>query len=89
MERVYPVERRTLVRNFCSFLCCRGVTIAKAVRQFSSRFAYVDLLTSRAGYVIDNIYGDACQVVSDFNGSIGSSDLNHVHVRNCIVSVYG
>ena len=40
-------------------------------RQSSPCFAYVDLLTSRAGCAIDDIYGDACKVVSDFSGSIG------------------
>jgi len=32
--------------------------------------------TQRAGYVIDDIFGDACKVVSDLSGSIGSWDLN-------------
>ena len=45
---------------------------SKAVRQSSPCFAYVDLLTKRAGYAIDEIYGDACKVVSDFSESIGS-----------------
>ena len=35
---------------------------------------YVDLLTQRAGYAIDDIYGDACKVVGDFSGLIGSLD---------------
>ena len=30
------------------------------------------LLTQREGYAIEDIYGDACKVVSDFSGSIGS-----------------
>ena len=45
---------------------------AKAIRQSSSCFAYVDLLTERAGYGIDDIYEDSCKGVSDFSGSIGS-----------------
>ena len=36
-----------------------------------SRFAFVALLTQRAGYARDDFYGDACKVVSDFSGSIG------------------
>ena len=44
----------------------------KAARQSSACFAYVDLLTQRAGYTIDDIYGDACKVVGDFRGLIGS-----------------
>ena len=51
---------------------------SEAVLQSSSRFAYVDLLTKRTGYAIDDICGDVCEVVSDFSGSIGSWDLNHV-----------
>ena len=45
-----------------------SLVFAKVVRQ-SCR---------RAGYEIDDIYGDACKVVSDFSGSNGSSELNHV-----------
>ena len=45
---------------------------SEAVLQSSPCFAYVDLLTKRAGYAIDDICGDACKVVSDFSGSIGS-----------------
>ena len=30
------------------------------------------------GYAIDDIRGDTCKMVRDFNGSIGSSDLNCV-----------
>ena len=45
---------------------------AKAVRESSPFFAHVDLLTESTGYAIDDIYGDACEVVSDFSGSIGS-----------------
>ena len=33
---------------------------SEAVRQSSPCFAYVDLLTKRAGYAIDDVYGDAC-----------------------------
>ena len=33
---------------------------------------YVDFLAYRAGYAIDDICGDAGEMVSDFNGSIGS-----------------
>ena len=45
---------------------------AEAVRQSSPSFAYVDFLAERAGYAIDDICGDACKMVSDFNESIGS-----------------
>ena len=45
---------------------------SEAVRQASPCFAYIDLLTKRAGYAIDDVYGDACKVVSDFSASIGS-----------------
>ena len=45
---------------------------AKVVHQASPCFACVDLLTLRAGYAIDDIYRDACKVVSDFDGSIAS-----------------
>ena len=45
---------------------------SKVVRQSSPCFAYVDHLTKRAGYAVDEIYGDAYQVISDFSGSIGS-----------------
>ena len=45
---------------------------AKVVRQSSLCFAHVDLLILRAGYAIDDIYGDACKVVRDFSGSIWS-----------------
>ena len=51
---------------------------AKAVSQSSPCFAYVDLRTYRAGYAIYDIYGDACKVVSDVSGSIGSGDVNFV-----------
>ena len=36
----------------------------------SLQFKYADILAQCAGYAIDNIYGDACKVVSDFGGSI-------------------
>ena len=45
---------------------------AEAVRQSPHCFHYVDFLAQRAGYAIDDICGDACEMVSDFNGSIGS-----------------
>ena len=35
-------------------------------------FLDVDSLAQRAGYAIDDICGDAGEMVSDFNGSIGS-----------------
>ena len=44
---------------------------AKAVRQSSPCFAYVDLSTLRAGYAMDQIYGDAWKVVCDLSRSIG------------------
>ena len=40
----------------------------KAVSQSSPSFDYEDL-TYHAGYARDDIYGDACKVVSDFSGS--------------------
>ena len=45
---------------------------AEAVRQSSPCFAYVAFLAYRAGYAIDDTGGDACEMVSDFNGSIAS-----------------
>ena len=43
------------------------------VRGISSPcFAYEDILAFRAGYAIDDVCGDACEMVSDFSGSIGS-----------------
>ena len=45
---------------------------AEAVRQSPSCFPYVDFLASRAGYAIDDICGGTGEMVSDFNGSIGS-----------------
>ena len=47
---------------------------SEAVLQSSPLFTYVDY----AGYAIDDICADVCEVVSDFSGSIGSWDLNHV-----------
>ena len=44
---------------------------AVAVSQSSPCFAYVDFLAKRTGYAIYDISGDACKMVSDFNGSIG------------------
>ena len=44
---------------------------AEAVRQSSPCFVYIDFLAWRAGYEIDDFCGDACKMVSDFNGSIG------------------
>ena len=41
---------------------------AEAVRQSSPCFAYVDFLAEPAGYAIDDISGDACKMVSDYNG---------------------
>ena len=35
-------------------------------------FLDVDFLSQRAGYAIDDICGGAGEMVSDFNGSIGS-----------------
>ena len=58
---------------------------AKAVRQSSPCFAYVDFLAYCAGYAIDDIYGDACKVGSDFSGSIWSWDLKHVRNRGQIL----
>ena len=45
---------------------------AEAVRQSPPCFRYVDFLPKRAGYAIDDICGDAGEMVTDFNGSIGS-----------------
>ena len=45
---------------------------AEAVRQPPPCFPYVDFLAKRAGYAIDDICGDAGEMVSDFNGSTGS-----------------
>ena len=35
-------------------------------------FAYVEFLAKRAGYAMDDICGDASEMVCDFDGSIGS-----------------
>ena len=43
---------------------------SEAVRQSSPCFACVDLLTKRAGYAIDDICGDVCEVVSDLGPEI-------------------
>ena len=65
-----------MARNWFGRICVAFFNIsqmfAKAVRQFSPCFAYVDLPTQRAGYATDDIYEDACKVVSDFSGSIRS-----------------
>ena len=45
---------------------------AQAVRQSPPCVPYVDFLAERAGYAIDGICEDAGEMVSDFNGSIGS-----------------
>ena len=45
---------------------------AEAVLQSPSCFPYVDVLAQRASYAIDDICEDAGEMVSDFNGSIGS-----------------
>ena len=45
---------------------------AEAVRQSPPCFPYVDFLAYCAGYAIDDICGDGGEMVSDFNGSIGS-----------------
>ena len=45
---------------------------AEAIRQSYPCFANVDFFAYPAGYAIDDICGDACKMVSDFNGSIGS-----------------
>ena len=45
---------------------------AEEVRQSSLSFAYVDFLAYRGGYAIDDVCGDECEMVSDFEGSIGS-----------------
>ena len=51
---------------------------AKAVRQSPHCLNFVDPLTERTGYAIGDSCGDACKVVIDFGGSIGSRDLNYV-----------
>ena len=45
---------------------------AEAVRQSTPCFAYVDFLAWRAGYAIDDICGDAGEMICDSDGSIGS-----------------
>ena len=45
---------------------------AEAVCSFPPCFPYVDFLAQRTGYAIDDICGDAGELVSDFNGLIGS-----------------
>ena len=49
-----------------------SLLFAEAVSQSSPCFACVDFLPKRAAYTIDDICGDACKMVSDFNGSTGS-----------------
>ena len=59
-----------------SFFSTSRWWFAKAVRQSSPCFVCVDLLYAWcACYAMDDIYGDARRVVSDFSGSIWSWDL--------------
>ena len=65
-----------MARNWFGRICVVffyvSYVFAKAVCLSSRSFAYVDLLTQRADYEIVDIYGNACKVISDFSGSIGS-----------------
>ena len=45
---------------------------AEVVRHSPPCFAYVDFLAERAGYAIDDICGDAGEMICIFDGSIGS-----------------
>ena len=65
----------------CAVLFCVSQVFAEAVHQSPPCFPYVDFLAQRAGYAIDDISGDACKMASDFNGTIGSSDLNFVRSK--------
>ena len=58
--------------NWFGRICVVFFCVSQIVRQSSAHFAYVDLLAQCAGYALDDIYGDACKMVSDFSGSIGS-----------------
>ena len=71
MVRKIEITRNWFGRSCFVFFFVSEV-FAKAVCQSSPRFAYADRFTKRAGYAIDDIYGDAWKVVSDFSRSIGS-----------------
>ena len=64
--------------RICVVLFRVSQVFAEAVRQYPPCFAYVDFLAQRAGYAVDDNCGDAGEMSSDFNGSIGSCDLNCV-----------
>ena len=57
------IRKIKMVRNWFGRICVVffyfSWVFAKAVRQFSSCFAYVDLLPYRAGNTIDDISGGA------------------------------
>ena len=63
------IRKIKIVRNCFGRICVVfffvSYVFAKAVRQSSPCFAYVDL-TQRVGYAIDDIYGDACKVPGEF-----------------------
>ena len=65
-----------MARNWFGRICVVffyvSEVFAEAMRQSSPCFAHVDFLAYRAGYAIDDICGDACEMVSDLIGSIGS-----------------
>ena len=70
------IRKVKMTRNWFGRICVVffyiSYVFSEAVRQSSPCFGYIDLLTKRAGYAIDYVYGDACKVVSDFSGLIGS-----------------
>ena len=58
--------------RICYVLFGVSQVFAEAVRKSPPGFANVVFLSQRAGYAIDDICGDAGEMVSDFNGSVGS-----------------
>ena len=56
-------------------LFCVSQVFAEAVRQSPPCFAYVDFLAQRAGYAIDDICGDAGEMVCDLMDRLGPEIL--------------
>ena len=52
--------------------CSASRRCSRKCSRSPSYLPYVDFLAERAGYEIDDICGDAGEMVSDFYGSIGS-----------------
>ena len=58
--------------HICVVLFYVSQVFAEAVSQSRPCFPYVDFLAERAAYAIDDICGDAGEMVCDLDGSIGS-----------------